>query len=164
MKLDAEYRMKTRPAVLADAQAIKALHGRSVRGLCRDHYTPEQIEGWLKNSAVAKYRQRLRLHRSFVAEIEGEIIGYVRWNPTTNELCSIFVDPDHARQGIGRALMGVAYDDVRSFGVKDLWLDASLNAVPFYQVEGWQYIEQRMHGSLQCVRMTKRMDIDQKGN
>ena len=155
--MDKVSQIEIRRADLTDAQKIKDLHARSVRTLCWDHYTREQIFGWLRNSTLAKFRKRLQLHRSYVGEIDREIIGYVRWNPTSNELCSIFVDPDFVRQGIGRKLMGVAYKDAESFGVKELWLDASLNAVPFYKADGWQVRDRRMHGPLQCVRMTKEL-------
>ena len=150
--------MKIREAKVDDALAIMQLHGRSIMELCREDYTQEQLEGWVKSHGLEKYQKRLEIHRSFVAEMDGEIIGYVRWNPATNELCSIFVDPNHARQGIGTKLMKVAYEDILSAGVTELWLDATLTAVPFYEAEGWKYIEQRMHGPLECVRMTKELD------
>ncbi len=56
---------------------------------------------------------------------------------------------------VATKLMKTAYDDAQSFGVKELWLDASLTAVPFYQAEGWEYVGQEMHGPLECVRMTR---------
>ena len=151
-----------RDAKIDDALAIMELHERSVLELCRADYSREQLEGWVKHSTLEKYQKRLEIHRSFVAEIDGKMVGYVRWNPATNELCSIFVDPDHVRQGVATKLMKIAYKDVISRGVKELWLDASLTAVPFYETQGWEYVEQRMHGPLECVRMIKNLKLEQE--
>jgi putative acetyltransferase len=152
--------MVIREAYPEDAQSIKDLHDRSVLVLCRSHYTSDQIEEWVKFSPLEKYRERLLFQRTFVAEIDGRIIGYVRWNPATGELCSIFIHPDHTRQGIATQLMKKAYQDVHAAGQNNLWLYASLNAVPFYRKEGWTYVEQVMRGSLACVRMEKVLSDD----
>lgn len=37
---------------------------------------------------------------------------------------------------------------------------ASLTAVPFYEAEDWWYVEQTMRGSLECVRMEKKLTKD----
>jgi putative acetyltransferase len=144
-----------REAVVDDAEEMKNLHHRSVLELCSADYEIEQLEDWIHEHPLEKYQQRLMVHRSFIAEIDGKMVGYVRWNPASNELCSIFVHPDHVRQGIATKLMKTAYEDVQSFGVNELWLDASLTAVPFYESEGWERVNQMMHGSLACVRMKK---------
>jgi len=152
--------MIIREADVNDAPAMKELHKRSVLGLCRPDYTLEQLEGWVGSISLERYQKRIEDHRSFIAEIDGAMVGYVRWNPTTNELCSIFIDPDYVRQGIAASLMKIACEDVTSYGKNELWLDASLTAVPFYESEGWEYVEQTMHGSLVCIRMTKRLDYE----
>ena len=154
--------MIIREANIDDAQTIKELHDRSALGLCRKDYTAKQLEDWVNFSTIEKYQERLKLHRTFVAEIGGVMVGFVRWNPATNELCSIFVDHNHVRQGIATKLMHKAYEDVLSAGVEYLWLYASLTAVPFYEAEGWEYLEQTMRGSLECVRMEKSLTIDKE--
>lgn len=149
--------MIIRAAEVGDALEIMALHKRSVLALCQDDYTAEQLEDWVNSSTLEKYQKRLTLQRAFIAEKDGEMAGYVRWNPATHELCSIFVDPDYVWQGIGTKLMKIAYEDASLRGVTDLWLDASLTAVPFYAADGWQSVERKMHGALECVRMVKRL-------
>ena len=154
--------MIIREATVDDALSMMKLHERSVLELCREHYTLEQLKDWLSQSTVEKYQVRLERHRSYVAEHDGQMIAYVRWNPETNELCSIFVDPDFVRQGIATELMEIAYDDARSYGVKGLWLDASLNAVPFYTAIGWEFVELSKHGPVEGVRMTKQLPREQE--
>ncbi len=150
--------MKIRNAEIDDALVIMEIRKRSVLQLCRSDYSPEQLKEWVGDSTEEEYRKRLELHRAFVAEVKNQIVGYVRWNPETNELCSIFVDPDYVRQGIATKLMKTAYRDMREQGVRETWLDASITAVTFYEVEGWQFVEERMHGHLECVRMIKKLN------
>lgn len=147
--------MNIRKSKLEDAEAIKALHDRAALALCRDDYTLEQLNEWVNHSSVEKYQQRLATQRTFVGEINGRMVGFVRWNPETNELCSIFVDPDYTRQGIATKLMKKAYDDALSTGVNKFWLYASLTAVPFYESEGWKKLEQSKRGNLECIKMEK---------
>jgi GNAT superfamily N-acetyltransferase len=147
--------MIIRKAGVGDAVEIKKLHTRSVMALCQEDYTLEQLQGWVNGSTVEKYRLRLKKHRAYIAELDGKTIGYVRWNPETSEMCSIFVDPEHVRQGIGTRLMEIAYQDALSQGVTDFWLNASLTAVPFYLAMGWQTVARIVHGPLEGVRMTR---------
>ena len=149
--------MNIRKAAFADAPDFIRLHTRSVLELCRNDYSSEQLQYWVSHSTLEKYQLRLKRHPSYIAERDGKMIGYVCWNPETNELCSIFVDPEYVRQGVATALMEVAYQDAISKGVKDLWLFASLTAVPFYQAIGWHCEERKMRGELECVKMSKHL-------
>ena len=147
--------MKIRKAVIEDLPTLKELHDRAVMELCRDDYTPHQLEGWINSSPLEKYYWRLERQRFFIAEKEGRPVGFVRWYPKTNELCSICVDPEFSRQGIGSLLLASACEDARAHKVKRLWLKASLNAVPFYEALGWEPIELTTEGPLPYVKMEK---------
>lgn len=149
--------MIIRKAVINDAEMLKEVHDRAVMELCRNDYSKDQLLGWINKSSLEKYIWRLETQRIFIAEEEGRTIGFVRWYPKTNELCSICVEPEFARQGIGTVLMEHAYKDAIEHNVESLWLDASLTAVPFYQVLGWNYVALSSEGPLDCVRMVKRL-------
>ena len=57
-----------RPATLADAEALCALHKASVRALCAGAYTAAEIEAWLRDREPAGFVGGLRkngfVHRS----------------------------------------------------------------------------------------------------
>jgi predicted N-acetyltransferase YhbS len=154
--------MKIRRATPDDAAAIHQIHTRAVLALCGEAYAPEQLATWAGYSTVAMQQRRLQEHRAFVAEQDGVVIGFVRWAPATSELCSIYVDPDYARQGVASRLMAQAEADALSLGVAEFWLDASLTAVPFYQATGWQTIKPMTHRGLACLRMTKQLVPQEK--
>lgn len=151
--------MIIREALVDEAEPIWLLHSRSVRGLCQKAYTPQQIEAWINGKNVDDYRERIRNHPSFVAEQDGRLVGYARYYPNTSELCSIFVSPDCARQGIGRQLVQRLCWEATAAGLKYLWLDASLNAVPFYEALGFTAEKEipRQFGGIPfaAVRMSK---------
>ncbi len=119
-----------------------------------ERHTLDQLQNWIDKSPLEKYYWRLERQRILLAEKDGKILGHVRWYPKTNELCSICVEPEFTRQGIGSVLMECACQDARDYGVGELWLDASLTAVPFYQHLGWDYRICSTDGPLDSVRMT----------
>ena len=149
--------MIIRNAVIDDAVIMKELHDRAVMELCRNDYSTEQLLGWINKSPLEKYVWRLETQKIFIAEKDGRMLGYVRWYPTTKELCSICVEPEFARQGIGTMLMEHAYKDAKDHNANALWLDASLTAVAFYQVLGWEYVALSTEGSLDSVHMIKKL-------
>ena len=149
--------MIIRNAVIDDAAMMKELHDRSVMELCRNDYSTGQLLGWINKSPQEKYLWRLETQRIFIAEKDGRMLGYVRWYPKTNELCSICVEPEFARQGIGTKLMEHADKDAKDHNADELWLDASLTAVAFYQVLGWEYVALSTDGPLDSVHMIKQL-------
>jgi GNAT superfamily N-acetyltransferase len=92
--------------------------------------------------------ERAEMHRRFppvVAEVDGEIVGFVSVGPGTDadtdgELYAIYVLPDHWGSGVGRALMQAGEKRLREFGHQHaiLWvLDDNPRARGFYEAAGW---------------------------
>ena len=154
--------MIIRPSFVEDAEQLCMIHKRSIRELCQNEYTPEQIEQWADPKRPEFYRDRIATDAqvTFTAVLDNKIVGFVRFWPESNELCSVFVDPDYARHGVGSALMLHAEKAAIALGLTYFWLHASLTAVPFYQSLG--YIKQeaivqqfRSGGSIPGLRMEK---------
>jgi putative acetyltransferase len=153
--------MIIRDATPGDAESIWDIHVRSIRELCSADYAPAQIQAWAGHRTVEDYHKCIKSDPFYVAEIDGKLVGYARFRPSTNELCSIFVDPDHVRQGIGTALLREVCEDGARRGLTYFWLDASLTAVPFYASGGFTREQDTVHAfsgvDLECVRMTRRL-------
>jgi putative acetyltransferase len=146
-----------RRAVPSDALPIIEIHTRSIRALCRDDYREEQLAAWIGNCQPEAMKSRLDTRPFFVAELAGKQIGYAAYNPASRELLSVFVDPDHARQGVASMLLHKLLDDARSNGLTALWLDSSRTAVPFYENFGFEGVLETTHTfdgvPLACLRM-----------
>ena len=154
--------MIIRKATLDDVQVIWEVHTRSIESLCAPDYAPNQIQAWVGGKKPEYYVERIQRDPIYVAEIAGNVVGFIRFRPPTNELCSIFVDPDYTRQGIGTDLFKKACEEAKYLGMTTFWLDASLTAVPFYQAMGFLNEGQTTHRfsgvDLKCIRMRKHLD------
>jgi len=119
-----------------DATVICDLHKASVRGLCAGVYSSEQIEAWLAPRLADDYRKAMTVggETMFVAHRAGRIVGFASLKAAM--LMALYVDPDGGR-GAGRRLLQAAEEHARSDGVAVLSLQATLNAVVFYQRHGF---------------------------
>ena len=144
-----------RLATSEDALDIHNLHTRSVRGLCSVDYPPEVIEGWLEDRSPEGYKG-ISKNEMYVFERNGEIIGWSHVRP--NGLVGLFVDADHARKGVGRALFEHGLRIIRQNTDEHLVFGATITAVPFYENCGCKRLEmssvRKNSVDVQTVRMT----------
>lgn len=86
-----------RPAVLEDAAAVADVHLASRRSAAMPPgvHTDDEVRSWLT--------ARVAEDPVWVAEHEDRIVGYARFPDAW--LDDLYVHPDHARQGIGSALL-----------------------------------------------------------
>ena len=148
-----------RPATHADRAALELLIARSARELSAADYRPEQIEGALQG-AFGVDSQLIDDGTYFVAEGDGHLVGCGGWSrrrtlfggdshsernageldPHTDaaRIRAFFVDPDHARQGIGRALLERCENEARARGFRRCELMGTLPGVRLYQALGYR--------------------------
>lgn len=75
-----------------------------------------------------------------VCKSDGRIVGYatlIARDAESMELEDLFVDPDHMRRGIGRALMLDAVATARRRGARRIVVTANPNAMAFYAAVGF---------------------------
>jgi ribosomal protein S18 acetylase RimI-like enzyme len=130
-----------RPATPDDAEAVARVHVETWRAAYAHALSPEGL-------ASLSVTQRAELHRRsppVVAEVDGEIVGFVSVGPGTDpdtdgELYAIYVLPDHWGSGLGRALMQAGEERLRELGHQHaiLWvLEDNPRARRFYEAAGW---------------------------
>jgi GNAT superfamily N-acetyltransferase len=147
-----------RKATHADMPALNALIARSARGLSTRDYRPEQIEGALRG-AFGLDSQLLADETYFVAEEAGEIVGCGGWSfrstlfggdarsdrdssvldPKTHaaKIRAFFVDPSHARRGIGSLLLDHCENQAGAHGYLEVELMATLPGAKLYAARGY---------------------------
>lgn len=148
-----------RPATLQDKPALETLIARSARGLSNEDYTTVQIEGALRG-AYGVDSQLIHDGTYFVAESQGKLVGCGGWSrrrtmfgsdsraerdaseldPKVDaaRIRAFFVDPDCARQGIGRALLERCEAEARAHGFKSFELMGTLPGVRLYSMYGYK--------------------------
>jgi GNAT superfamily N-acetyltransferase len=147
-----------RKATIADTTALNQLIARSARGLSTADYRPAQIEGALKG-AFGVDSQLLADETYFLVEERGQILGCGGWsfrstlfggdaragrdasildpNNQAAKIRAFFVDPEHARRGIGSQLLNHCEQQARAHGYRRVELMATLPGVKLYAVRGY---------------------------
>lgn len=88
----------------------------------------ENFDGWMKDPTMSCHLKAVRSE-----QIVGVILIKQYWN-----LCSLFVTPEHQRQGIGKALVLKAIAQCRDHSNEQaIYLNAAQNAIPFYESLGF---------------------------
>jgi GNAT superfamily N-acetyltransferase len=147
-----------RAAVRADIPQIEALIARSARGLSAADYRSSQIEGALRG-AFGVDTQLLADGTYFIAAERGAILGCGGWSfrstlfggdartgrdssvldPRTQaaKIRAFFVDPGHARRGIGSLLLEHCEQQALGRGFHQVELMATLPGVKLYAARGY---------------------------
>jgi ribosomal protein S18 acetylase RimI-like enzyme len=147
--------MRVRPAQIADAEAIAAVHVRSwqaaYRGLIPQDYLDrldpaERQPGWEHLLTETNWPRRGIL----VVEIDRQVVGLAGLVPardedqdptTVGEIASIYLAPDVWGRGIGKTLMAAALTALKHSPYRQatLWvLDTNARARRFYESTGWR--------------------------
>ena len=135
--------MKIRDYTFEDAEDHAKVHRESVRGIASEDYRDEVIEAWAckepEDSPLDEEKVR------FVAEMEGEVVGFSDYNKETNELSGLYLKPDFSGKGIGEKLLQKAEYDAKENGLDHLWCKATVTAKDFYLKHGYKITEETTH-------------------
>ncbi len=139
-----------RPATAADAEAICQVHQRAIRLSCGEAYSPAVVIAWAEARRPEMYLDTMRDETMFVAERQGIVVGFCC--VLGNEVRGLYVDPETGR-GTGAALLRRAEAVVLASRPAEVRLTATLNAVRFYEQQGYQ----RLHPA--TVRRPQRASL-----
>jgi GNAT superfamily N-acetyltransferase len=152
-KLDRDRSLSVRAAVPGDANSIAVVHAAAARDAYRDLMPREYLTRW----DVESLREVWNLipadtdwprRGTFVAEDNGQIVGFVRIGPASHDDASedvgavkaLYVLSEMWGMGAGRVLMQQAVATLREahFNEATLWvLGANARARRFYEAAGW---------------------------
>ena len=149
-----EGMIHVRHPVEQDAAGIAQVHVRSWQHAYRGQLPQTYLDGLSASMREESWRRAIRLapaaERPFwVAEAEGEIVGFISSGPSrdedappdTAEIYAIYVDPECWAKGIGTTLLQHAVRDLRRHGyrVATLWcLATNEQAKSFYERARWR--------------------------
>jgi len=144
-----------------DADAIGRVHVTAIRELCRNHYSPAEIEAWAAPREPEHYLEAIEHKEFYVADDDG-VVGFGTLNPVGGEVEAIYVNPVVNRRGVGRELLCTLEGRARELGLKSLHLCASLNAVQFYERANFERQQDTSHRlasgvEIACVLMSKEL-------
>lgn len=149
MAKDSSFEIRSADA--DDAAHILDMHHDSVHKLAKTHYPQNKLDSWSPPPTPERIHKLAdKLHSGeelgFVAEHKDKIIGYGALVPDGKEVRAVYVSPEWAHQGVGKALLTqIMKKAISEFGIEQLTLSSSLNAIAFYQRHGFEIIEMRDH-------------------
>jgi putative acetyltransferase len=135
------------------------LQTKSLRILSAKDYDRKQIE------AIIERNYRLNQFRmgaiTFVAEYEGEIIGFAILNRIFRGIDAVFVHPDFVRRSVGKQLVFAIEQEASQRKIKSLLVLSSLTAIAFYKALGYQILGETTISNneikIPCVYMKKQI-------
>jgi GNAT superfamily N-acetyltransferase len=137
--MDEGYRL--RRAQPDDGPAILAFQQAAIACIPGDTYPAPVMAAYLRQP-VPGLDRLIAAGRYFVATFGDRPVAGAGWQPSpdfadTAAIRAVFVHPDHAAAGLGRALMAVAEDAAMTAGFAHILVPAALNAVGFYRRLGY---------------------------
>ena len=157
--------LNIRRARQEDCQAIMSVHVDAVTGIRTAFYTPEEIQAWATPKKPESYEESIRSKEFFVAEEDGVMVGFGVLNQNNAEVEAVYVSPRAGRRGIGLKMLQQLEERARALGLGELRLNASLNAVPFYEQAGYVGKEESKYRlstgvEIACLPMEKSLSQD----
>ena len=147
-----------------DAEAILVVHRAAVRQTAATAYDVSVIEEWaplpITRMQIDELSARIAngAEIAVVARIGTGIVGFGAIVVGGNELRAVYVAPDVARTGVGRAILDRLVMIASELKLTHLTMDASLNAEAFYLHHGFVTEGRGTHilasgKTMACVRM-----------
>ena len=126
-----------RPYLPADAKRCAEIFRSSIEELAAEDYDADQREAWASRADdEAAFGARLAGALTLLAVIGGGIAGFASLKGG-EEIDMLFVDPEFARQGVGRALIDALTKLAQARGAKRLTVEASEIAKPLFERQGF---------------------------
>lgn len=128
---------------LGDEPALWALFYHTIRHINIRDYSPEQVSAWAPDNVDQQvWQRRMRGLKPFVAEINGNIVGYADLQHD-GLIDHFFCHHEHQGQGVGRALMNAIFIEGKNRGITRYYSHVSITARPFFEKMGFTVRKQQ---------------------
>jgi putative acetyltransferase len=133
-----------RPFLPADTMALRELFAQSIEELTADDYDEDQRAAWAGAAADAEaFAKRLGAMTTLVVQVEGEYAGFASLKDN-NVFEMLYVHPYFAGQGVGGTLAEAIERIARGRGSKEITVEASDTAEPFFEARGYEAVQRSM--------------------
>ncbi|NET02210.1 MAG: GNAT family N-acetyltransferase [Sphaerospermopsis sp. SIO1G1] len=128
---------------ITDTEMIMNLFYNTVHEINIRDYTQAQVDAWAtKNLNYEYWLARLKIKQPLVAEISGEIVGFVELEADGHIDC-FYCHSQYQNQGIGTQLLNYIEDIAKSQNNQKLYAEVSITAKPFFLKRGFSIIKEQ---------------------
>jgi GNAT superfamily N-acetyltransferase len=156
--------MDVRELRAGDEGAVSALVMRSFAAFLANDYAPEGVEEFTRYAGPEAILHRAgEDHLTFVALLEGEIVGMIEFR-RSQHLSMLFVDESSHGRGVARRLFEAGLERVllENPGLITLTVNSSRHGVPAYESLGFRVTgPERIVNGIRFIPMA--LDIAQSG-
>lgn len=152
-----------RAAEQGDKGALCEVHRSSIKELCKTYYTDLELRVWYERLYPEYYSRYINEREIFIAEKDREIIGFGQLDQRNGRIEAIYICPHYSRMKIGTRLLKKLVEVAQTNGLKVLHLSSTLNAVPFYEHNGFiqkECLKYRFQDDVEISCVTMEMEID----
>jgi len=129
--------MKVRRYNEGEEETLWYLLYQTVHTVNSRDYSLAQREAWAPSKCdLSKWKVRLRKTNPFVAEENGELIGFAELEVNGHIDC-FYCASNWQRRGVGSALLGAIEQEAASQGITRLFADVSITAKGFFEAKGF---------------------------
>lgn len=123
-----------------DEATIAEIFTAAIHEIACEVYTPAQCEAWCAREVnYEHWRKRCELKRPFVAEVEGQIAGFLELDPDGHIDCA-YINPKFQRRGIMTQLVQHAVATCFAMQVPRVYVEASICARPLFEKAGFRLL------------------------
>lgn len=145
LEMSQKINFRVRKLIITDIDNCISLFQATVHSINANDYSIEQLHAWAPLVEPMKidnysYWQTLIKNIAYVAEYNNQIIGFSDLN-NEGYLDRLFVHKDFQKQGIATALVMQLENEARNYGIKQLTVQASVTAKPFFIKMGFYLVK-----------------------
>lgn len=153
--------IEVRKATREDAKDVWEIRKAAILSECVGYYPAEALQVWTQGDFTEKFAETVAEH-FYVSEVDGVVAGTGLVDLDKGKIDALFVAPNFMRRGVGRVTMAFLEKMAQRNGVKELYLESTLNAAPFYRQCGFQGDSVSEYKSptgisLDCILMVKKL-------
>lgn len=126
-----------REAQETDLVSLMELFRSAIEVQGRDHYSDDQVQAWSGRASESSFADFVLQPETFVAVDDSGPIGFSGY-AADGHITSLYIRPDRAGQGVGRALIGHVLEHANAHGVNRFHFEASTMAIPLFEKKGFE--------------------------
>lgn len=136
--------MEIRSAEETDLVSLVDLFTDAIEVQGQEYYAPDQVRAWADRATDSSFKDYVLSPTTFVAiddfnddGLAGIPMGFSGYS-MDGHITSLYVRPDCAGQGVGKALLTYVLDHARDNGVTKFHVEASTMAIPLFEKFGFK--------------------------